>query len=56
MASASASLIGTVSNAVGETIKRTSKTIRPKPKKVKLDTLSPVSDPINDADAEAIIE
>lgn len=47
MASASASLIGTVSNAVGEPIKRTSKTIRPKPKKVKPDTLSPVSDPIS---------
>ncbi len=36
-----------MSNAVGETIKRTSKTIRPKPKKVKPDTLSPVSDPIS---------
>jgi hypothetical protein len=47
MASASAALVGTVSNAVGETIKRTSKTIRPKPKKVKPDIPPQVSGPIS---------
>lgn len=51
MASASAS-DGFESNAVGTSIKRPSKTIRPKPKKVKPDSLSQVSGPTDGIETE----